>query len=149
MRCCLKSFNQESVLNRRHCPSGAVKKRFVSAVFPAIVLRGGGPVKRGPLVFRLLDRRVLLVFRAFFSLPAHRAADNRVGDGYFLSARTFAGASLCRKRFAEAPDRAESCENAKKNRSKSYDFKRFSWSCYPDSNWRPHPYQGCALPAEL
>ena len=24
-----------------------------------------------------------------------------------------------------------------------------SWSCYPDSNWRPHPYQGCALPTEL
>ena len=23
------------------------------------------------------------------------------------------------------------------------------WSCYPDSNWRPHPYQGCALPTEL
>ena len=23
------------------------------------------------------------------------------------------------------------------------------WSCYPDSNWGPHPYQGCALPAEL
>ncbi|WP_419504921.1 hypothetical protein, partial [Allofournierella sp.] len=22
----------------------------------------------------------------------------------------------------------------------------FSWSCYPDLNWRPHPYQGCALP---
>jgi len=25
----------------------------------------------------------------------------------------------------------------------------FQWSCYPDSNWRPHPYQGCALPTEL
>ena len=25
----------------------------------------------------------------------------------------------------------------------------FFWSCYPDSNWGPHPYQGCALPAEL
>ena len=23
------------------------------------------------------------------------------------------------------------------------------WSCQPDLNWRPHPYQGCALPAEL
>ena len=23
------------------------------------------------------------------------------------------------------------------------------WSCWPDSNWRPHPYQGCALPTEL
>ena len=23
------------------------------------------------------------------------------------------------------------------------------WSCYPDSNWGPHPYQGCALPTEL
>ena len=22
------------------------------------------------------------------------------------------------------------------------------WSCYPDSNWGPHPYQGCALPTE-
>ena len=26
---------------------------------------------------------------------------------------------------------------------------RCFWSCYPDSNWRPHPYQGCALPPEL
>ncbi len=24
-----------------------------------------------------------------------------------------------------------------------------AWSCYPDSNWGPHPYQGCALPTEL
>ena len=24
----------------------------------------------------------------------------------------------------------------------------FFWSCYPDSNWGPHPYQGCALPTE-
>jgi len=24
----------------------------------------------------------------------------------------------------------------------------FVWSCYPDSNWGPHPYQGCALPTE-
>ena len=23
------------------------------------------------------------------------------------------------------------------------------WSCYPDLNRGPHPYQGCALPAEL
>ena len=26
---------------------------------------------------------------------------------------------------------------------------RLFWSCYPDSNWGPHPYQGCALPTEL
>ena len=25
----------------------------------------------------------------------------------------------------------------------------FSWSCWADSNRRPHPYQGCALPTEL
>ena len=24
-----------------------------------------------------------------------------------------------------------------------------SWSCWADSNCRPHPYQGCALPTEL
>ena len=23
------------------------------------------------------------------------------------------------------------------------------WSCWADSNCRPHPYQGCALPTEL
>ena len=23
------------------------------------------------------------------------------------------------------------------------------WSSHPDSNWRPHPYHGCALPTEL
>ena len=28
-------------------------------------------------------------------------------------------------------------------------FERFLWSCYPDLNRRPHPYQGCALPTEL
>ena len=26
---------------------------------------------------------------------------------------------------------------------------RTSWSCWADSNRRPHPYQGCALPTEL
>gem|GEM_PF-2468039 len=26
---------------------------------------------------------------------------------------------------------------------------RFLWSCWADSNCRPHPYQGCALPTEL
>ena len=25
----------------------------------------------------------------------------------------------------------------------------FHWSCWADSNRRPHPYQGCALPTEL
>ena len=25
----------------------------------------------------------------------------------------------------------------------------FRWSCWADSNRRPHPYQGCALPTEL
>ena len=25
----------------------------------------------------------------------------------------------------------------------------FQWSCWADSNCRPHPYQGCALPTEL
>ena len=28
-------------------------------------------------------------------------------------------------------------------------FLHCIWSCYPDLNWRPHPYQGCALPTEL
>ena len=28
-------------------------------------------------------------------------------------------------------------------------FKVFLWSCWADSNCRPHPYQGCALPTEL
>ena len=26
---------------------------------------------------------------------------------------------------------------------------RIFWSCYPDSDRGPHPYQGCALPTEL
>ena len=25
----------------------------------------------------------------------------------------------------------------------------YSWSLCPELNWRPHPYQGCALPTEL
>ena len=28
-------------------------------------------------------------------------------------------------------------------------FLQVLWSWWPDSNWRPHPYQGCALPTEL
>ena len=28
-------------------------------------------------------------------------------------------------------------------------FQGFFWSCWADSNCRPHPYQGCALPTEL
>ena len=28
-------------------------------------------------------------------------------------------------------------------------FRCFFWSCWADSNCRPHPYQGCALPTEL
>lgn len=29
---------------------------------------------------------------------------------------------------------------------KSEDSSAFCWSCWADSNRRPHPYQGCALP---
>ena len=32
-----------------------------------------------------------------------------------------------------------------KNTTKS---RVFRWSCWPDLNWWPHPYQGCALPPE-
>ena len=32
---------------------------------------------------------------------------------------------------------------------KSEDLSGFFWSCWADSNRRPHPYQGCALPTEL
>ena len=28
-------------------------------------------------------------------------------------------------------------------------FSMLFWSCWADSNCRPHPYQGCALPTEL
>ena len=37
------------------------------------------------------------------------------------------------------------------NKEKSLETKvsRLFWSCYPDLNRRPHPYQGCALPTEL
>ncbi len=28
-------------------------------------------------------------------------------------------------------------------------LRLFIWSCWADSNRRPHPYQGCALPTEL
>ena len=28
-------------------------------------------------------------------------------------------------------------------------FQVLFWSCWADSNRRPHPYQGCALPTEL
>ena len=41
---------------------------------------------------------------------------------------------------------------ANKNKPDTQHFHaeyRAFWSCYPDLNWRPHPYQGCALPTEL
>ena len=31
----------------------------------------------------------------------------------------------------------------------SVGIQGFQWSCWADSNCRPHPYQGCALPTEL
>jgi hypothetical protein len=34
-------------------------------------------------------------------------------------------------------------------KKKALKIKAFSWSCWADSNRRPHPYQGCALPTEL
>ena len=38
----------------------------------------------------------------------------------------------------------------KQKTPKNIGFSRvFRWSCYPDLNRGPHPYQGCALPAEL
>ena len=37
---------------------------------------------------------------------------------------------------------------AKKKAPKTEVFDAF-WSCWADSNRRPHPYQGCALPTEL
>ena len=32
-------------------------------------------------------------------------------------------------------------QKAKKKAPKSIDFRAECWSCYPDSNWGPHPYQ--------
>ena len=37
----------------------------------------------------------------------------------------------------------------KEKASKPLRFQGFLWSCWADSNCRPHPYQGCALPTEL
>ena len=37
----------------------------------------------------------------------------------------------------------------KEKASKPLWFQDFQWSCWADSNCRPHPYQGCALPTEL
>ena len=36
-----------------------------------------------------------------------------------------------------------------KCKEKNLHFCKFLWSWWPDSNRRPHPYQGCALPTEL
>ncbi len=38
---------------------------------------------------------------------------------------------------------------AKQKPLKSCDSSGKFWSCWADSNRRPHPYQGCALPTEL
>ena len=37
----------------------------------------------------------------------------------------------------------------KEKTSKPLWSQGFLWSCWADSNCRPHPYQGCALPTEL
>ena len=37
----------------------------------------------------------------------------------------------------------------KRKNLKTIAVSRFFWSCWADSNCRPHPYQGCALPTEL
>ena len=52
-----------------------------------------------------------------------------------------------RMRFAQGM-RSPVLPTVKEKPSKPEGFEGF-WSCYPDSNWRPHPYQGCALPTEL
>ena len=39
--------------------------------------------------------------------------------------------------------------SAKKYPRRRVPSRILRWSCYPDLNWRPHPYQGCALPTEL
>ena len=43
---------------------------------------------------------------------------------------------------------AKKLSNIKKSRQNQRILTGF-WSCYPDLNWGPHPYQGCALPTEL
>ena len=54
---------------------------------------------------------------------------------------------LFRQKRAEIPYNSSRKYNAKKLLHLS--MQELFWSCYPDSNWGPHPYQGCALPAEL
>ena len=44
--------------------------------------------------------------------------------------------------------RSKSCKKQKKT-PESVGFQVLFWSCWADSNRRPHPYQGCALPTEL
>ena len=44
------------------------------------------------------------------------------------------------------------CFKSCKKQKKTPEIRRFQvlfWSCWADSNCRPHPYQGCALPTEL
>ena len=44
--------------------------------------------------------------------------------------------------------RSKSCKKQKKT-PETVGFQVLFWSCWADSNRRPHPYQGCALPTEL
>ena len=44
--------------------------------------------------------------------------------------------------------RSKSCKKQKKT-PETIGFQVLFWSCWADSNRRPHPYQGCALPTEL
>ena len=65
---------------------------------------------------------------AFLSFPTVSACGSRCGSGFLT--RTV------KQLFAT------------KKSPKTEVFGDF-WSCYPDLNRRPHPYQGCALPTEL
>ena len=44
--------------------------------------------------------------------------------------------------------RSKRCKKQKKT-PETVGFQVLFWSCWADSNRRPHPYQGCALPTEL
>ena len=56
--------------------------------------------------------------------------------------------------FYVVSENPQNCIGSKscRNQKKTPEIRRFQvlfWSCWADSNCRPHPYQGCALPTEL
>ena len=81
--------------------------------------------------------------RAFFPYRRGLAPDGRIRIPPSASRRR--GSEPMRASRARSSHGDRSSKRKKRTRLRPF----LRWSCYPDSDRRPHAYQACALPAEL